>query len=203
MTPKLVIIFFAIIGCLTLEINNRHIKTMGNTDGIHLLKIVDHDPSSTYSLYKGSLDAIRDSIVLSPPSTIATSSIAVTTFASSECKIMSSAERDQLNIEALLIKKKLDLLGQELDTLPVNGSNYKTRLDVKNQQTYIQTIQDILASNCAKDVVLSQSTYQTNLNNNRWILGNLRFQDIIKQYSERSMTNKYVTNCPDEKPFYD
>ncbi len=63
-------------------------------------------------------------------------------------------------------------------------------------------MQDILSSNCSTDVILRQSSFQTNLNNDKWILGNLTFQDVIKQYSERSMTNQYVSNCPDEKPFY-
>lgn len=197
MTPKLVVIFLVIAGSLSLKLSDHHHKVVGGSDAAHLLKIVNHDPSSTYSLYKGSLDAIRDSIVLNPPSTIATSSISVTTFTSTDCKIMSSAEKDQLSIEAVLIKNKLDQLQAELNELPVNGSNYKTRLDVKNQQTYIQTLQDILKSKCSKNVTLSQSSYQANLNNDRWILGDLTFEDVVKEYSERSMTNKYVTNCPD------
>lgn len=70
---------------------------------------------------------------------------------------MTSAEKDQLSIQVVLIEKKLDELEDELDSLPVNGSNYKTRIDVRNQQTYLQTIKDILASNCSRNVTLSQS----------------------------------------------
>jgi hypothetical protein len=133
MTPKLVLIFLALTCALSLQLNKDHHNTILSSKGIHFLKRADHDPSSTYSLYKGSLDAIRDSIVLSPPATMPTSAITVTTFTSIECKIMTSAEKDQLSIEALLIKNKLAQLQQQLDNLPVNGSNYKIRLDVQNQ----------------------------------------------------------------------
>jgi hypothetical protein len=156
-TSKLVIIFFVTACALSLTLRDGHQNSVGGNSKVHLMKLVEHDPSSTYSLYKGSLDAIRDGIVLAPPAALPTSSIPVTTFTSSECKIMSSAEKDQLSIEVLLIKNKLELLQQQLDALPVNGSNYKTRLDVKNQQTYIHAIQDILDSNCSEDVVLRQT----------------------------------------------
>jgi hypothetical protein len=141
-----------------------------------LSSLAEHDPSSTYTLYKGSLDTIRDGIVLSPPAVAPTSSIAVTTFTPSDCKIMTSAEKDQLRIEVLLIEGKLDQVSAQLNLLPVDGTNYKTRLDLKNQQTYLQAIQDILDSDCTKNVQLSQSQFQTNLNSDRWILGdNLKF----------------------------
>lgn len=89
---------------------------------------------------------------------------------------MTSAEKDQLRIEVLLIEGKLDQVSAQLNLLPVDGTNYKTRLDLKNQQTYLQAIQDILDSDCTKNVQLSQSQFQTNLNSDRWILGdNLKF----------------------------
>lgn len=63
-------------------------------------------------------------------------------------------------------------------------------------------MKDILNSNCEKTVSLQESVFQTNLNNNRWALGNLTMEQLIKQYSERSMRYQYVNNCPDIAPFY-
>lgn len=201
-TSKLLVIFLAMTCVLSLNLRNRHQNTILGNKELHLMKPVEHDPSSTYTSYKASLSAIRDGIVLNPPSALPTSSIPVTTFTSSECKIMTTSEKDQLSIEVLLIKNKLNLLEKQLEALPINGSNYKTRLDVKNQKTYLETIKDILDSNCSEEVTLRQSSFQTNLNNDRWILGDLSFENVVKEYSERSMTNKFVTNCPNEKPFY-
>ena len=45
---------------------------------------------------------------------------------------MTQAEKDQLSIQLVLIKNKLDTLEAQLDQVVINGSNYKTRLDVKN-----------------------------------------------------------------------
>jgi len=200
-TSKIVLIFLFAACVFTLSIRNgqQHGLLKGLT---HQMKLVEHDPSSTYSLYKNNLDAIRDGIVLTPPAALPTSSLTVTTFTKADCQIMTEAEKNQLGLQAVLIKGKLDKLQEELNCLPIDCNNYKTRLDVLNQQTYLQTIQDILNKNCSIDVTLRPSTFQTNLNNDRWLLGNLTFPDIVKEYSERSMINQFVTNCPDEKPFY-
>jgi hypothetical protein len=70
---KILILFLVITGILALDLRRHNSGVASNTDKAHLLMRADHDPSSTYSLYKGSLDSIRDGIVLSPPKTIATS----------------------------------------------------------------------------------------------------------------------------------
>ena len=90
------------------------------------MKLVEHDPSSTYSLYKNNLDAIRDGIVLTPPAALPTSSLTVTTFTKADCQIMTEAEKNQLGLQAVLIKGKLDKLQEALNCLPIDCNNYKT-----------------------------------------------------------------------------
>ena len=195
-TSKIVLIFFVAACISTLNIRNGH-QRGALYDLSHQMKLVEHDSSSTYSLYKENLDAIRDGIVLSPPAALPTSSLTVTNFTKADCKVLTEAENNQLSIEILLIKGKLDNLQEALNSLPVDCNNYKTRLDVQNQQTYLHTIQDILDKNCSIDVTLRPSTFQTNLNNDRWLLGNRNYTDVVKEYSERSLSNQFVTNCPD------
>jgi len=195
-TSKIVLIFFVAACISTLNIRNGH-QRGALYDLSHQMKLVEHDPSSTYSLYKENLDAIRDGIVLSPPAALPTSSLTVTNFTKADCKVLTEAEKNQLSIEILLIKGKLDNLQEALNFLPVDSNNYKTRLDVQNQQTYLDTIQDILDKNCSMDVTLRPSTFQTNLNNDRWLLGNRNYTDVVKEYSERSLSNQFVSNCTD------
>jgi len=195
-TSKIVLIFFVAACISTLNIRNGH-QRGALYDLSHQMKLAEHDPSSTYSLYKENLDAIRDGIVLSPPAALPTSSLTVTNFTKADCKVLTEAEKNQLSIEILLIKGKLDNLQEALNFLPVDSNNYKTRLDVQNQQTYLDTIQDILDKNCSIDVTLRPSTFQTNLNNDRWLLGNRNYTDVVKEYSERSLSNQFVSNCPD------
>ena len=71
--------------------------------------------------------------------------------------------------------------------MAINESNFKTIEDVSNQLTYVTAMKDILNSNCQKTVILQEAVFQTNLNNKRWVLGSLTMQQLIQQYSERSM----------------
>lgn len=61
------------------------------------------------------------------------------------------------------------------------------RQDVNSQETYVSAMKDILNSNCQKTVSLKEAVLQTNLNNNQWVLGKLTMQQLIQEYSERSM----------------
>lgn len=130
-TSKFAIILLLASCVLSLNLRSGHLASQHDTLA-HWLKAVEHAPSTTYSSYKASLDAIRDGIILSPPTALPTSSIPVTSFTRSECQLMTQAEKDQLSIQLVLIKNKLDALEAQLDLITINGSNYKTRLDVKN-----------------------------------------------------------------------
>lgn len=131
LTSKFTIILLLASCVLSLNLRNGHLTSQHDALA-HWLKAVEHTPSTTYSSYKASLDAIRDGIILSPPTALPTSSIPVTNFTRSECKLMTQAEKDQLSIQLVLIKNKLNALEQQLDQVAINSSNYKTRLDVKN-----------------------------------------------------------------------
>ena len=37
---------------------------------------------------------------------------------------------------------------------------------------------------------------QTYLNNDRWLLGSMEMETVIKQYAGRSMSNDKIANCP-------
>lgn len=79
LTTQLAIIFLLASCILALNLRSGH--QAGQFDVLtHLLKAVEHDPSSTYSSYKASLDAIKDGIILNPPTALPTSSIPVTSF---------------------------------------------------------------------------------------------------------------------------
>jgi len=69
----------------------------------------------------------------------------------------------------------------------VNGSNYKIRLDVKNQQNYVSQISKFASSDCTNTTIVDTSALQTNILSDRWTLGNLTMQDIIKEYATRSI----------------
>lgn len=131
LTSKFAIILLLTSCVLSLNLKNGHLLSQHDALA-HRLKAVEHAPSTTYSSYKASLDAIRNGIILSPPTALPTSSIPLTSFTRSECQLMTQAEKDQLSIQLVLIKNKLYALGAQLDLVAINGSNYKTRLDVKN-----------------------------------------------------------------------
>ena len=84
LTSKLALILLLASCVLSLNLRSGHQLNQHNTQS-HWLKAVEHTPSTTYSSYKASLDAIRNGIILSPPAALPTSSIPVTSFTRSEC----------------------------------------------------------------------------------------------------------------------
>ena len=115
---------------------------------------------------------------------------------------MSQPEKDQLLAQIKIIESRLAAVKKQLEGLAISGVTYKVREDVSNQETYVSGMKDLLNSNCQKTVSLKDAVLQTNLNNNRWVLGNLTMQQLIQEYSERSMQYQYVNNCPSNAPFY-
>lgn len=61
---------------------------------------------------------------------------------------------------------------------------------------------DLQNRNCKIEIKNSITTFQTYLNSDRWMLGTKTMPEIIKDYAERSMAEKNVTNCPIDKPFW-
>jgi hypothetical protein len=78
---------------------------------------------------------------------------------------------------------KLASVQKELSQLPINGSNYKTRTELKNLQIYANMIEEQVKSQCKSEGILVKAAIQTNIYSDRWILGNLTMPEIIKEYS--------------------
>ena len=60
----------------------------------------------------------------------------------------------------------------------------------------------MLISKCTSEVKLGMSSFQTNLESNRWILGNWTMKQLIHDYAFRSMNESRVSNCPPSHPFF-
>lgn len=60
----------------------------------------------------------------------------------------------------------------------------------------------VIASNCSTNANLQATAVQSNLVVDRWMLGNIPMAQLIQEYTDRSLTNQYVTNCPEETPWY-
>lgn len=75
--------------------------------------------------------------------------------------------------------------------------------NAESQIFYLQTIKNVLDSNCTNEAVLAETVYQSNIYAKNWILGNQDINDLVQQYIDRSKEYESITNCPIGQPFYD
>ena len=179
-----------------------HLSSSDQGETAHDLAKVDHDTSAQYTLYRNTLDLIGSHTVLNPPSVIPTSQLPTTSFTSTVCGQMSSVERGMLALDLVLVRSQLDDVRSAIGTAALTRFIYKTKVDLTNQQLLTKTMDVIIASNCSSNANLQATAFQSNLVVDRWILGNIPLSELIQEYTDRSLTNQYVTNCPEDAPWY-
>jgi hypothetical protein len=78
-TAKLLLLSILLASAVSTHLKHAITNEHGKS-ALHELNEQDHDTSSTFSLYKSSLDKIKNGIVTFPPNVISTSEITVTSF---------------------------------------------------------------------------------------------------------------------------
>lgn len=179
-----------------------HTSNSHHSQADHDLAQVDHDTTQQYTLYRNTLDLIGSNTVITPPSVIPTAQLPATSFNSLTCTQMTNVERGMLAIDLVLIRDKLTQVREALLSIPLTRDIYKTKTDLTNQQLLTKTMDIIITSNCSADANLQATAMQSNLVVDRWLLGNIPLTQLIQEYTDRSLTNQYVTNCPEETPWY-
>ena len=75
--------------------------------------------------------------------------------------------------------------------------------DARKQLFFLDTMREIMTTDCRRSATLGPTIFQTNLYAENWVLGNYSSDDIVKLYNKRAEQYDNVTNCPTDKPFFD
>lgn len=75
--------------------------------------------------------------------------------------------------------------------------------DIERQLVLLKGIEKTLTSSCQNSSILSPTIFQSNLYAKNWIYGNQTLDDVIQQYTQRSLEYPNVTNCPISHPYFD
>lgn len=85
--------------------------------------------------------------------------------------------------------------------MPQTRAIYKIKTDLTKQQILLKSMDTLIKGNCSVTSSLQATATQSNLKNNRWLSGNIPISQLIQEYTNRSLNNKYTNNCPEQTPW--
>lgn len=121
------------------------------------------------------------------------------------CQKLSATDKKNIIDQSNEMIKRINNLQKQIANMS-NGDDLRFKEMNRNAQSqlfYLNSIQEVLKSNCTVEAILTPTVYQTNFGAQNWITGNLTINDIVNDYIQRAASNDNITNCPLDKPFYD